>query len=179
MFGLTLGYAMNKLYLVGLPAAGKTTTAKWLAEKLGWDFIDLDNYITQKAGMSISDLFNRIGEDGFRELEAKCLRETQQISSAVIGCGGGTAAFHGNMDWMKAHGLTVFLNTSFDVLVQRILENESGRPMFQGSNKQEIMTKLVEISEKRSVYYSSAKIIWNRSEPAEFLYKAVNQLVAV
>jgi shikimate kinase len=95
----------------------------------------------------------------------------------VISCGGGTAAFHGNMDWMKSHGLTLYLNTSFDVLVQRIAENESGRPLFQGSNKQEIMEKLVELSEKRSIYYGSAKIIWNRSEPNDFLYKAVNQLV--
>jgi shikimate kinase len=134
-----------------MPAAGKTTTAKWLANKLGWDFVDLDEQICAISDMSIPALFSALGEEGFRELEAKCLRETRNLQNAVISCGGGTAAYHGNMDWMKSHGLTLYLNTSFDVLVQRIAENESGRPLFQGSNKQEIMEKLVELSEKSGI----------------------------
>lgn len=168
---------MNKLYLVGLPASGKTTTAQWLAQKLGWTFLDLDEYIEAKVGMSIAEMFLTMGEELFRELESQCLRETASMNSTVVGCGGGTAAFHNNMDWMKAQGLTVFLNTSFDVLVQRIAENEAQRPLFQGCNKDEILSKLTEIAEKRRVYYSSAKIIWNKSEPGDFLYRAVNQLV--
>ena len=170
---------MNKLYLVGLPASGKTTTAKWLAHKMEWTFLDLDEYIESKMGMSVRDIFSTMGEDSFRELEAKCLRETSILRDIVIGCGGGTAAFHGNMDWMKAHGLTVFLNTSFDILVQRIAKNDSERPLFQGCDKEEIMKKLSEIAEKRSIYYGSAKIIWNKSEPSDFLYRAVNQLVSI
>lgn len=86
-----------------------------------------------------------MGEDSFRELEAKCLRETSNLRDVVIGCGGGTAAFHGNMDWMKAHGLTVFLNTSFDILVQRIAKNDSERPLFQGCDKEEIMKNSVKL----------------------------------
>ncbi len=170
---------MNKLYLVGLPASGKTTTAKWLSQKMEWTFLDLDEYIESKMGLSVREIFTTLGEDSFREIEAKCLRETVSLSDVVVGCGGGTAAFHGNMDWMKAHGLTVFLNTSFDILVHRIVETDSQRPLFQGCNKQEIMEKLSEIAEKRSIYYGSAKIIWNKSEPTDFLYRAVNQLVAI
>ncbi len=169
---------MNKLYLVGLPAAGKTTTAKWLAQKLGWSFIDLDEQIESETGMGIATLFYQMGEDAFREIEAKCLRETGKLNHVVVGCGGGTAAFHSNMDWMKANGLTVYLNTSFDILVQRIAQNEVQRPLFDGCNQEEILQKLSEIAEKRQIYYSSAKIIWNKSEPADFLYYAVNQLVA-
>lgn len=178
MFGLILAYAMNKLYLVGLPAAGKTTTAKWLAQKLGWTFIDLDEQIEAEMGVGIAGLFSQLGEAAFREKEAKCLRETGKLSHVVVGCGGGTAAFHNNMEWMKSHGLTVFLNTSFDVLVQRIAQNDVQRPLFEGCNQEEIWQKLSEIAEKRNVYYSSAKIIWNKGEPTDFLYSAVNQLVA-
>ena len=170
---------MNKLYLVGLPASGKTTTAKWLSQKMEWTFLDLDEYIESKMGLSVREIFTTLGEDSFREIEAKYLRETASLRDVVVGCGGGTAAFHGNMDWMKAHGLTVFLNTSFDILVRRIAETDSQRPLFQGCNKQEIMEKLSEIAEKRSIYYGSAKIIWNKSEPTDFLYRAVNQLVAI
>ncbi len=169
---------MNKLYLVGLPASGKTTTAQWLAQKLGWTFLDLDALIEAKMSMSIAEIFVSLGEDAFREIEAKCLRETAGMSNIVVGCGGGTAAFHHNMDWMKSQGLTVFLNTSVDVLVHRIAEKASLRPMFSGCGRQEILSKLTEIAEKRHVYYSSAKIIWNKSEPSDFLYRAVNQLVS-
>lgn len=177
MFGLILASDMNKLYLVGLPAAGKTTTAQWLAHKMGWTFIDLDNQIVAKTGLSIANLFHSVGEEAFREIEAACLRETQILSHTVVGCGGGTAAFLGNMDWMKANGLTVFLNTSFDVLVQRIMLNTPSRPMFQGDASEEIVRKLTEIAEKRSIFYGAAKIIWNRSEPNDLLYSAVNHLI--
>lgn len=170
---------MNKLYLVGLPASGKTTTAKWLAQKLEWSYLDLDEQVEIQLGMRIPEIFASMGEEVFREVEAKCLRETASLTHVVVGCGGGTAAFYNNMDWMKAQGLTVFLNTSFDVLVQRIAENEVQRPLFQGCNKQEILEKLNEIAEKRRIYYGSAKIIWNKSEPSDFLYRAVNQLVTI
>lgn len=162
-----------------MPAAGKTTTAKWLAQKLEWSYLDLDAQIEAKMGMRIAEIFSVLGEEKFREIEASTLRETALISNLVVGCGGGTAAFHNNMDWMKSHGLTVFLNTSFDVLVQRIAETEAERPMFMGCDKQEIMKKLTEMAEKRGIYYGSAKIIWNKSEPTDFLYKAVNQLVSI
>lgn len=169
---------MNKIYLVGLPASGKTTTAQWLAQKMGWSFVDLDQMIESQLQMDISDIFEMHGEDFFREVEAKCLRETEQLERVVVGCGGGTVAYYGNMDWMKMHGLTLFLNTSLDVLVSRIGENLSRRPMFSGKNETEILNKLSQIAENRGIYYSSAKIVWNRSEPNDMLYYAVNQLIA-
>lgn len=63
MFGLILALDMNKLYLVGLPASGKTTTAKWLANKLGWTFVDLDEMIESEMGLSVSGIFETHGED--------------------------------------------------------------------------------------------------------------------
>ncbi len=169
---------MNRLYLVGLPASGKTTTAKWLADKLGWAFVDLDEMIESQVGMLIPEIFEAHGEEAFREMEAKFLRTTQDMTHVVVGCGGGTAAFHGNMDWMKIHGLTLFLNTSLEVLVSRIVADMRKRPMFSGKNEAEILNKLSQIAENRGIYYSSAKIVWNRSEPSEILYRAVNQLIA-
>ena len=169
---------MNRLYLVGLPASGKTTTAKWLADKLGWAFVDLDEMIESQVGMLIPEIFEAYGEEAFREMEAKFLRTTQDMTHVVVGCGGGTAAFHGNMDWMKIHGLTLFLNTSLEVLVSRIATDMRKRPMFSGKNESEILNKLSQIAENRGIYYSSAKIVWNRSEPSEMLYRAVNQLIA-
>lgn len=170
---------MNKIYLVGLPASGKTTTAQWLSQKLGWAFCDLDQLIEERENKSIMELFSAIGESKFREIEADLLRSTGAFSHCVISCGGGTAAFMGNMDWMKSKGLTLFLNTSLDVLVQRIVKNQQSRPLFLGVNKGEIKGVLTEIAKNRGVYYSLSKIVWNKSEPSDMLYSAVNQFVNI
>ena len=54
---------MNKVYLIGLPASGKTTTAKWLAEKMGWNNLDLDDVLENETGMTVSQYFSEYGED--------------------------------------------------------------------------------------------------------------------
>ncbi len=170
---------MNKIYLVGLPAAGKSTVAVWLAERLGWTSIDLDHAIMEHTGSSVPQLFLENGEAEFREIEAQVLREVSAQHNIVVGCGGGTAAFHDNMSYMTSRGLTVYLNTERTLLVDRIAESRHERPMFFGLDREQIQEKLTEILESRGVYYSQAKLVWNRPEPNEMLYFAVNQLVGI
>ncbi|MDA0685273.1 MAG: shikimate kinase [Bacteroidetes bacterium] len=169
---------MNKIFLVGLPAAGKSTVAVWLAERLGWTFVDLDHAIMEHTGSSVPQLFMEKGEAEFREIEAQVLREVSSQNNIVLGCGGGTAAFHDNMSYMTSRGLTVYLNTERTLLVDRIAESRHERPMFLGLDREQIQEKLTDILESRGVYYSQAKLVWNRSEPNEKLYFAVNQLVS-
>ena len=170
---------MNKIYLVGLPAAGKSTVAVWLAERLGWTSVDLDHAIMEHTGSSVPQLFMEKGEAEFREIEAQVLREVSSQNNIVVGCGGGTAAFHDNMSYMTSRGLTVYLNTERTLLVDRIAESRHERPLFLGLDREQIQEKLTEILESRGVYYSQAKLVWNRSEPNEMLYFAVNQLVSL
>jgi len=169
---------MNKVYLVGMPASGKSSTARWLAQKLGWEWIDLDDQIESRLGMSVEMAFELLGEEKFRETEHEILKETSQLKQAVISCGGGTAAFFDNMEWMKNQGLTLYLNTDLTVLAHRIAFQSGKRPLFKGLNADGILEKLEEIQQNRGVFYSEAKIIWNKPEPTEFLYRAVNQFVA-
>ena len=79
---------MNKVYIVGLPASGKTTIGRWLSEKMNWSFLDIDEKIVQDQGISIFDYFKIHGEESFRLLETKILRETETLSHYVIACGG-------------------------------------------------------------------------------------------
>lgn len=170
---------MNKIYLVGLPAAGKSTVAVWMAERLGWASIDLDHAIMEYTGSSVPQLFMEKGEAEFREIEAHVLREVSAQSNIVVGCGGGTAAFHDNMSYMTSRGLTVYLNTERTLLVDRISESRHERPLFLGLDREQIQEKLTEILESRGVYYSQAKLVWNRAEPNDILFFAVNQLVSM
>lgn len=169
---------MNKVYLIGLPASGKTTTAKWLAEKLGWKCLDLDELIESETGLSVPEYFAVHGESKFREVESTILKNTKSLSQFVISCGGGTAAYFNNMDWMCSHGMTIYLNTDLSIILARIEKNLAVRPMFSGLSGDEIKQKLIAILEERAIFYSKSKIIWNKSVPTDMLHFAVNQLVA-
>ena len=169
---------MNKVFLIGLPASGKTTTGKWLAGKMGWDFMDLDQFIVQQTGSSIFEIFETQGEEAFRKIEADCLRQTKDLNRIVIACGGGTAAHLSNMDWMISQGMTVYLNPEIKVISQRLEHNSAERPLFASLNSIEIEQKLLNLLEERAVYYSKSKIVWNKPQPNDVLYFAVNQLIA-
>ncbi len=170
---------MNKVYLVGMPASGKSTTARWLARKLGWEWMDLDDVIEQNLGMNINLAFEVLGEDTFREAEQVALLNTKNLSNVVVSCGGGTAVHFNNMEWMKSNGLTLYLNTEIGILADRISSQPLQRPYFKGLSGVEILNKLLEMQEYRANFYSEAKIIWNKPEPTDFLYMAVNQFVEV
>lgn len=170
---------MNKVYLVGMPASGKSTTARWLARKLGWEWLDLDTAIESKLGMNVAMAFELMGEEEFRKTEQQVLMETRELSQVVISCGGGTAVFYNNMAWMKNNGLTLYLNPEIGILADRIATQPLQRPYFSGLSGNEILNKLLEMQENRANFYSEAKIIWNKPEPTDFLYMAVNQFVEV
>jgi shikimate kinase len=170
---------MNKIYLLGLPGAGKTTTGKWLASKLGWDFVDLDECIEKKAGKSVAQIFEEEGEIYFRQIEALALTETFQLKNCVVSCGGGTPAYDDNMERMSRHGLTVFLNTEIDEIENRLMAQTHARPLFQNESNEGIRHKLEKLAEKRRPYYSRAKIIWNKNKPEDSFFNNINKLMSL
>jgi len=167
----------KNLYIIGMPASGKTTIGKWLAEKMGVGFLDIDEAIVEKTGLSIYQYFKEFGEESFRNLETQILRESDQIEKRIISCGGGTVAHSDNMKWVLNHGLTLFLNTDQEIILQRIQNSFALRPMFESLSVEEIRKKLQEIHENRVNFFSQSKIIWNKSTPSNMLYVAVNQLI--
>jgi len=145
-----------RIFLVGLPGAGKSTVGKYMAAELGYAFIDLDERIESSAGKSIRDLFTEQGEGRFMELERDALREITQ-ENVVVATGGGAPCFHDNMDWMNAHGLTVFLNPPLDVILARIA-HETHRPLLKSNPKE----TLKELMENRKSTYERARVMTDR-----------------
>ena len=78
-----------RLYLIGMPGCGKSTIGKLLSDRIGYQFIDMDNYIEQKACMFIDEIFDLYGEDYFRALEANVLDEFNSMDDVIIATGGG------------------------------------------------------------------------------------------
>ncbi|MFM8316914.1 MAG: shikimate kinase, partial [Bacteroidota bacterium] len=85
-----------RIYLVGMPGSGKSSSGRLLARILGYDFEDLDTAIVQRSGMSVNGIFTLKGEAFFREMETQCLEAFHSRDALVLSTGGG-AVLH-NMD---------------------------------------------------------------------------------
>jgi len=147
---------MSRIYLVGLPGTGKSTSGKRFAKKLGWGYADLDKLVEMRAHQRIPDIFKQQGEAAFRVIEASCLRETGASHELVVGCGGGAAAFADNMDWMLANGEVIWLNIKLEELVNRLTISRRVRPMFPSHEPADILSRLEALLAVRSPAYARA-----------------------
>lgn len=147
------------IYLIGFMGSGKSHTGQQLARALELPFVDLDERIETLAQCSIAQLFEQKGEAYFRELEAQALRATLADDPSVISCGGGTPCFYENMAWIKAHGLSIYLQASVPLLVQRLKKGQEHRPLIRGFNETELATFIAERVEQREVFYTQAEIV--------------------
>ena len=105
------------IFIIGMPASGKTTVAARLAKALDKAFVDLDALIEKRAHMFIDTIFDRFGEETFRRLETEA-RASLDTTDAVVSCGGGIVTKAENKDLMD--GFTVFLETDIEVLKTRL-----------------------------------------------------------
>lgn len=121
------------IYLVGYMASGKSAFGRVLAGKLGFSFIDMDEWIANEAGISISEYFASRGEDAFRLHEQKLLRYVSMSERTVVATGGGTPCFFENMDLMNATGHTVWLDVPFEILIHRLANESEQRPVLAGA----------------------------------------------
>ena len=116
MFNKIRGEKEN-IVLIGMPASGKSTVGKILAERLGRKFVDTDDIITKRIGMPISDFFKQEGEERFREIEAEVIKELADKTSLVIATGGGAILRHENVDNLRYNGRLFFIDRPLEKLV--------------------------------------------------------------
>jgi shikimate kinase len=124
------------LCLAGFMGSGKTTIGTLLARQLAWRFVDLDDRIEEAAGLRIPEIFERLGETAFRQIEADQLRATlgrvfEFNESIVLALGGGTYAQVGAPEFLRAAGVPViWLDSPVEVLLARCM-TMTGRPLFR------------------------------------------------
>jgi shikimate kinase len=143
------------LFICGMPGSGKSTLGKRLANKLLYDFCDLDKCIEKYSGQSTASLIQAFGEDHFRKIEADVLRNFSFQNPCVVSCGGGTPCFHDNLNWMKKQGTLMFLDVPLVSLIQRILQADGlkKRPLL-GENPEEAQNKLSQIWLEREPFFN-------------------------
>ncbi len=120
------------IYLVGFMGSGKTTVGRLLADRLGWDFIDLDAEIEAEQKIRIAEIFDQCGEEHFRQLETEAIRKrvhkVRAGSPTVMALGGGALLREENYDLLEDHGVTVWLDCPLE-LARRRVETATHRPL--------------------------------------------------
>lgn len=148
-----------KIFLIGFMGSGKTTIGKKLARRMDYNFIDLDDFIENKEGKRIREIFAASGEEEFRQIEAENLRLLEKIRDTIVSVGGGAPCFHENIEWMNQNGFTVYLKQTPEFLFSRLKSSKGKRPLIKGLKKKELYDFIVNSLEERSLYYEKAKLI--------------------
>jgi len=110
----------DKIYLVGFMAAGKSTVARALAERLRWRAEDIDELIEARERRPVADIFQKQGEQYFRAVEREILKLVLPLRHAVVATGGGTFMDPENRAAINMDGVSVWLDVPFEELLARI-----------------------------------------------------------
>lgn len=143
---------MRNIVLVGFMGTGKTVTGRALAAKLGREFLELDEIIENKEGISVREIFERKGEPYFRKIEQEAVKESAGRDGVVISAGGGAIIDKKNLENLKKNGLIVCLDASPGVILDRTKDLDS-RPLLNVLNPEE---QIKELLKKRASYYRKA-----------------------
>ena len=151
----------NKVYIIGFMGSGKTTTGFKLAGLLGWDFTDLDKCIEEETGMTIPEIFSLHGEDWFRNVESKILRNLKPLKNEVVSTGGGTPCYRDNMDFMLDTGLTIYLKLTPGQLKSRLSGTNGERPLLKDLGDDGLLEFIEENLAIREKWYNRAELNFN------------------
>jgi len=156
----------GKIYLMGFMSSGKSSLGKKLSRQLDRTFIDLDQQIETQAGRSIPELFASEGEQAFRAFEAEQLRNISEADQEmVISLGGGTPCFHHNLDYLKAQGTSIYLRVSEEILIGRLRQNKTQRPLITELSDEQIAEFVRKELKLREPFYLQADYILASDNP--------------
>ncbi len=144
------------IYLIGMPACGKTTWGQSLAKLLDFDFIDTDAWIEQRHQQSVKDLF-ALGEDVFRKKEQQAIMEiasSNKTNNVVVATGGGLPCFFDNIEVLKNSGYVIYLERTVEELLQHLENDDNKRPLLNKSVS--LRAKLQQQLQEREIFYKQS-----------------------
>lgn len=142
---------MKNIVLCGMMGSGKTTVARALNAIYNLNWLDTDDQIVGQYG-AINDIFARLGEEGFRDIEsAVTKRVAQSCANSVISLGGGCVLRKINVEELKKTGIIFYLRTSPETVIKRV-KGDTTRPLLHGDLEERVRT----ISANRAAVYEGA-----------------------
>lgn len=134
----------NRIALIGLRGAGKSTLGRRLAQELGVPFLEMDREIEEESGLPLSELFSLYGQAGYRRFEGRCLsRIVEEYPRAVLSVGGGVVSEAGTYDFLLANCMTVWLRASPSEHMQRVIAQGDMRPMAESHEAMEDLKRIL------------------------------------
>ena len=144
------------IFLIGFMGAGKSTISEYMHTLFAMDVVEMDEVISRREGMSISDIFEVHGEEYFRNAETNLLIEMQSRSNVIISCGGGVPMRENNVREMKKNGRVVLLTAEPETILDRVKDNHD-RPLLENNKTVGFIQDLME--KRRAKYEAAADII--------------------
>ncbi|HJB18817.1 MAG TPA: shikimate kinase [Candidatus Bariatricus faecipullorum] len=148
--------AQENIFLTGFMGAGKSTVAGCFHSRYGREMIEMDQVITEREGMSIPQIFDRYGENYFRQCETKLLKDLQKQEGMVVSCGGGVILREENVREMKKSGRIVYLAATPETILERVKDSED-RPLLKGKKNVADIQELM--NQRKEKYEAAADII--------------------
>lgn len=137
-----LSHQMQNIVIIGMPGSGKTAVSTMLAERLGRKIFDTDTIVSEKAGMTIPEIFAAQGEVGFRKLETESTAEVGKLSGNIISTGGGVVTVADNYELLHQNGVIVWIERDTNKLAR------DGRPISLSSDLNELYAARLPLYER-------------------------------
>jgi len=166
------------IVLIGMRGSGKTTVGKILAKKMGREFIEMDELITRKIGLTIPEIVAKYGWDKFRDIEEEITSEVAGRANIINASGGGVVTRERNIAKLKKSGILVWLTASLDTLLQRLGEDTGRPPLVKGRTRREDME--ITLKERKPFYQKAADLtIDTENKTPEEVSEAIINLIAI
>ena len=165
------------IILIGFRGTGKTTIGKMLAQRLGKEFVDADEYLEQKEGKTVKDIFAEGGEKLFREIETHVIAELCRLDDRVVATGGGAILREENVKTLKKSGIIILLEADVDTIYKRIHKGtvtEQRRPSLTNRGAYEEIEYLLEY--RRPLYDRTADFVINTTSMSAI--DAANKIIS-
>ena len=153
---LTLNFLTPRenIVLIGFMGSGKSAVGRRVAGRLRFQFVDTDQLIVERAGMPISEIFAKHGEEHFRDLETAALESIAHLQHCVVSTGGGVVVKERNHSILQALGFVVWLTASEEVIFQRVSRNDK-RPLLQTADPRATIATM--LGARRPLYERAAQ----------------------
>lgn len=152
------------VFLMGFMTSGKTSFGKKLARALEYEFIDLDELIETECKASINEIFKNEGEDYFRNLETKILKNiisSSKNKNRVVALGGGTPCYNNNISLLKEENVLVYLSLELKVIIGRLKVDKENRPLVKDLDNDALVLKVSKLFKEREHFYNQANLVLN------------------
>jgi shikimate kinase len=154
-----------RYFVIGFKNSGKTTFGRQLAKRLGLNFTDVDEFIEKKEGKTIPEIYTRLGDEAFRQLEWKTIKEIVKTDNQVVSTGGGAPCHCDNMSLMEKYGDVIYLKVSDETLVSRLKKAAEDRPIVKGKSAEELRHYVAELRNRCEHHYLRARYIVDGDNP--------------